>query len=265
MRRRPLRSLSRSMILAVGALAATAQVVQAQSFSQLAPSVGVPGDTIVVHGSNFETVTSVRFNAIVGGFVGQWTIEAPATVVDPSTLLVDVPLFGNFAPTTAIPPGSVDGFLQLVTPAGVSPSLISFTFLEATAGQIVTYGQGGSEAGGFDPRIGFRLQFGLPVAGNPSFDARGYDLPPGSAPFLFVGLPGTSPYPPFAGGELLLDPAGPVIVFPGTIPATQTIGETFVQFPIPPSAAGATVGMQWIAIDGSNFTLAITNALQATL
>ncbi|WP_419195411.1 hypothetical protein [Engelhardtia mirabilis] len=257
--------MNRSLLLAAVALAAASQAAQAQSFSQLAPPVGIPGDTIVVHGSNLDSVTAVRFNAVVGGFVGQAAMDAPATVIDSNTLLVDVPLFNSFAPPTAIPPGSVDGFLQLLTPGGLTGNQIVFTFLEATQGQIVTYGQGGSEAGAFDPRIGFRLQFGLPVAGNPSFDARAFDLPPGSAPFLFIGLPGTSPYPPFAGGELLLDAAGPVIVVPGAIPATQTIGETFVQIAIPPSAAGATVGLQWIAIDGSNFTLAITNALQATL
>ena len=90
-------------------------------------------------------------------------------------------------------------------------------------------------------------------------------MPPGASCFLAVGVPATAPFAPFAGGELLLDPNAPLLVVPGGIPASGPAGESLAKLPLPASAAGLTLGLQWVGVDPQSLTLAVSNALSAQL
>jgi hypothetical protein len=258
------RLLSRLLARSLFCAAALAAPAQAQLIEQLVPEVGLPEDVILIRGTGLTGIPSAGFTALVGGFAGQQSMVMPLTVLSDTEALVTVPLFNSFAPPSAVPPGQLVGFVNLVT--ALPSNMASFGYLESTMGQILTQGSGGSEVGDLDPRIGFRLQFGPPVAGNLAFEVRAYGFPAGATCLLALGQPATGPFfPQFGGGDLTLFAAGPLALVPGAIPATFFGGESFVKVPIPPSAAGASVGLQWVALDFSTFSIAVSNGLAATL
>jgi hypothetical protein len=226
------------------------------------PEVADPGDLVRVVGSNLGGVDQVEFVANVGGFTGQLSVAvSPASVGDTAVSAV-VPQIGAFVGPDAVPPSAVQGAVRLKS-AGEVVGELPFGFLEATLGEVVTLGQGGSAPAGHAPRSGYRVQLGDPQPGNLSFTPMLSGAPQGDLSLLAVGLPAAPPFPPFFGGSLYLDPAGPLVLLAG--PLTQTFGVATLILPIPPAAPGLALGLQWFTVDPLSFATSASDLLRAEL
>lgn len=236
----------------------------AQSIQSIVPEVADPGDTIRILGADLASVDSVRFTALVGGFVGSWTINVPPGSASANELRVEVPLFNNFTPPDAVPPGQLVGSVRVASGAQLSNTL-PFGYLESTFGAVSTQGTGGSAPAGFSARIGFALPGGLPQAGNAGFTARVDALPPTGIVRLGIGVPASAPFTPLFGGELRLDPALPFFIVPPSPSVPPFGGSAAAALPVPASAAGITVALQWVSLDPQSGQAAISDALIAKL
>jgi len=243
---------------------ALAPTLSAQSISAVVPEVADPGDSIRILGTDLANVDTVRFNALVGGFVGSWTIDVAPGSASANEVRVAVPLFNNFTPPDAVPPGQLVGSLRVGESGQLSNSL-PFGYLESTFGAVSTQGSGGSAPAGFSPRIGFALPGGLPQAGNANFTARVDGLPPGGLVRLGIGVPDSAPFLPLFGGELRLDAAKPFFIVPAAPSVPPFGGSASAPLAVPASATGITVALQWVSIDPVTGQAAISDALIAKL
>jgi len=262
-------SLARRMLLsALTCFAAlgSASPSSAQSIRSVVPPVADAGDVITIRGTNLENVLAVTFNATVnGGLYGHWFMNAPPLAQSATEIVVRVPQVHVFAgPEGRFGPGQLVG--TVVVGLGTHPSQFGhFGWLESTFGAVSTQGAGASEPSGFAPRIGFALFDGLPKAGNANFTARVDGLPPTSFTRLGIGVPARAPYLPLGGGALLLDLSQPLVLVAPTASAPSANGSAVAIVPIPASAAGVLVAMQWLGIDAASGQVAISDALVALL
>lgn len=241
-----------------------APAAAAQSLDGAVPRVADPGDTIRLEGTNLGAVTRVRFTAVVGGFVGQWTKEVAPNSVAADEVVVEVPFFNSFTPPDATPPGQLVGSVRVLAGAQIS-NAVDLGYLESTFGAVTTLGDPGSDPVGLAPRIEFDLFGGVPVAGNGAFQPRVVDTLTGALSFLVVGLPLQPPYPQIANADVIVNPVGPLFFFNGVAPLPPGDDRASLSLPLDPSLAGATLAMQWITLDATSFAAAVSDALVATL
>jgi hypothetical protein len=226
------------------------------------PEVADPGDSIRVVGEHLAAIDHLEFVAEVGGPTGQTSVTVPPSAVSDVEVTAVVPQINAFAGPDAVPPSAVQGSVLLWS-AGKVVGELPFGFLEATFDDVTTAGSGGSAPAGHTPRSGYQVQLGDPRSGNPSFTPMLSCAPPGDLSLLAVGLPAASPFPPFFGGSLYLDPAGPLVLLAG--PLTQTFGVATVNLPIPPVAPGLAVGLQWFTVDPLSLATSASDLLRANL
>ena len=253
------------VLLALPLLLLGAATASAQSLKRAVPEVASPGDLVILEGSNLGSVTTVRFTAVVGGFVGQLSIDVPATVVSPTKIETTCPMFNAFVPPGAVAPSSPFGTVSL-TVGGFFPASLDFFFCEGTFGQTVTVGNGTTQSTGMGrPVVSFDLAGGQPMAGNANFVLKLENAVPGAPAFFAVGDPATPPFQMFGDGTLVVDLNDPGLLMFGPFTVDST-GEVSVPAAIPAGASG-TFMIQWAVVDAS-FGLtqfALSNGLQTVL
>jgi|GEM_PF-4419542 len=252
------------LIHAVVAALLTTPFAAAQTLDRVAPAVADPGDTVRLEGTNLGSVNRVRFTAVVGGFVGQWTIEVLPTSVTANEVVVLVPTFNSFTPPGATPPGQLVGTVEVVA-GGQTSNAVDLGYLESTFGDVRTLGVPGSDPLGVAPRIEFGLAGGAPVAGNATFRPRLVDSLAGAVSVLAVGAPLAPPFPQLGNAEVVVNFALPLFYFFGVTPLPPAHHDASVALPLSPSLAGVSLAMQWVTIDPATFASAISDALVATL
>ncbi len=256
----------RAALLACASALALAPALSAQSIRSVVPAVADPGDTIAIYGTDLDQVAAVTFNATVnGGLNGHWFMNVAPLNQSAHELRVKVPQVHVFAgPGAPFGPGQLAG--TVVVGLGTHPDQFGhFGWLESTFGAVSTQGSGESAPAGYAPRIGFALFSGPPKAGNANFKARVDGLPLTGVVRLGVGVPASAPYLPLHGGELRIDPALPFFVVPPEPSALPFSGSASAALPVPASAAGIVVALQWFSLDPLSGQAAISDALVATL
>jgi hypothetical protein len=256
---------SRRLLGTCAALALTAGAAQAQVFQSVRPEIAEPGTEVTFYGFGLSQVDRVSFTGIVGGFVGQLTIDVTPSATADGFVKAVVPQFNAFIPPGPGANSEVIGFAQLFE--GALPlSAISFGYAEATYGDIDFTGTGGAEAyPELTPHVDFRLAGGLPEAGNSDFQPRVSGAPPFASCLLAIGPPIQGPPLPFAGGELYLDPAASPLILAPVLQAGGLESETGLVVPIPASVAGARPSLQWFGVDPTTGTLFASNAVSVQL
>lgn len=242
-----------------------AGVSQAQVIQSVRPEIAEPGKQVTFYGTGLTQIDRISFTGIVGGFVGQLTIDVTPNSTSDTSVKATVPQFNAFIPQGQGANSEVIGFAQVYQgPAQVA--LISFGYAEATFGDIDFSGTGGAEAyPALTPEIDFSLSGGLPEAGNSTFSPRVSGAPPFSSCLLAIGPPIQGPPLPLAGGELYLQPNPlPLIVAP-VLQARGLEDQTGVTVPIPTSVAGSRPSLQWFGVDPATGTLFASNALSVQL
>lgn len=246
----------------VACLAATAAT---QTIDRLVPAAAAPGDLVIVEGSGLGGVTQLDFTAIVGGFVGVWTVSAPVIVISPTELRVQVPLFNNFIPPT---PGGSEGTPEgwVALPGG---PLVDFFYMEGTNGQFTTLGNGTTQTNGLGKPV-----VSMAVAGGwsppccaqnppqPGFVLRLENATPGASAMFVAGLPESLPYPMVGDGTLVVDLALPFVIL-GTFPVDAN-GDVALPLPLP-GGVGITVAIQWAFKQPGTNKLILSNGLQVLL
>lgn len=262
--RRRLGPMKLHPILAATAALLLAPFASAQTLDRVAPQVADPGDTIRLEGTNLGSVNRVRFTAVVGGFVGQWTIDVPPQSVTANAIVVQVPVFNSFTPPGATPPGELVGSVTVVS-GGQPANLLDLAYLESTFGAVSTQGAPGSDPLGLAPRIEFDLFGGAPVAGNATFRPRLVDTLTSAVSVLVVGAPLTASFPQIANADVVVNFVLPLYYFPGFTPLPPANHDAAVNLPLSPSLAGTSLAMQWVSLDPLTFASAISDALVVTL
>jgi hypothetical protein len=252
-------------VLALTALAAAANTAEAQVIQSVRPEMAEPGKEITFYGSNLSQVDRISFTGIVGGFVGQLTIDVTPTSTGDSFVKAIVPQFNAFIPQGQGANSEIIGFIQAYQ-GNTQVVLISFGYAEATYGDIDFIGQGGAEAYPLlTPEIDFWLAGGLPTAGNASFSPRVSGAPPFSSCLLAVGPPIQGPPLPFAGGELYLQSTPTPLILAPVLQAGGLENQTALTVPIPASVAGSRPSLQWFGVDPATGTLFASNAVSVQL
>lgn len=223
--------------------------------SAVLPHVADPFDVVRIVGTNLAAVDTVEFTAVVGGFVGVSTrLVAPLSVSD-TEVLVEVPLFNQFSPPQATPPGDALGSVRVLAGATASEE-VAFGFLEATFGAITTTGQGGSDPVGFEPRSG--LDMTPPPGPMATIRPMLSGAPEGDVAVLGIGLPANPPFVPLFGGSLYLDPAvSPIVAVVGL---TGEYGVATAALPHP-GLLGLTAAFQWFTVDPAGTQVSASDVL----
>jgi len=252
-------------VLALAALDATATNAEAQVIQSVRPEIAEPGTEVTFYGFGLAQIDRVSFTGIVGGFVGQLTIDVTPTATADGFVRAVVPAFNAFIPPGPGANSEIIGFAQPFE--GTFPlSAISFGYAEATYGDIDFAGTGGAEAyPELTPHVDFRLAGGLPAAGNANFQPRVSGAPPFSSCLLAIGPPIQGPPLPFAGGDLYLNPAASPLILAPVLQAGGLESETGLVVPIPASVAGASPTLQWFGVDPATGTLFASNAVSLQL
>ncbi|MEZ5977414.1 MAG: hypothetical protein R3F34_04260 [Planctomycetota bacterium] len=250
----------RHTLAALALLALSAPVAVAQTVDDVFPHVADAGDQIRLVGTNLGATSRVRFTALVGGFVGQWTMNIGPDSVSANEVLVTVPKFNSFVPENATPPSALIGSVRAVAGTQVS-NAVDFGFLEQKFGTIQTVGTPGSDPAGFAPRIGFALSGGAPVTGNVNFRPEVTGAIPNAVAVLAIGAKAQAPYPILAGGDLVIDPFLPVTYLLGGPIAPPPTDHYQLLVPISGSIVNVKAVLQWVTIDPLTFAAAISDAL----
>lgn len=223
------------------------------------PMVADPFDTVRIVGTGLAGVDEVEFTAIVGGFVGVWTMSVAPLSVSDTEVVVVVPHFNSFSPPEATPPGDPIGSVRLI--AGGTPSQdVAFGYLEATFGAIQTLGQGGSQPAGFEPRSG--LDITPPPGPFAVIRPMVSGAPEGDIAVLGIGLPASPPYIPLFGGSLYLDVVTPPIV--AVVGVTGEHGVATAAVPHP-GVLGLTAAFQWFTVDPAGAQTSASDVLHFQL
>ena len=221
----------------------TARGAEAQTIQRITPEAASIGDTVILTGTNLQSTTAVRFFAIVGGFVGTWTVDVVPTSVTATRVTAVVPQMAGFAPDDATPPGEPVGTVSALG-LGLS-NTVEFFYLQATP-EIETVGQGSPQPGGLGaPVIGFTIAGGPPESPNPGFVLTLENAIPNTPAILGIGLPGSEPFPVVGGGTFILDPTAPIIFVPPLV--SDASGDIKVPASIPAGVTG-TISLQWIEL-----------------
>lgn len=246
------------------ALLATASVLSAQTITSVTPEAAAPGDTIVIRGANLAAVTQVRFEAVVGGFVGISNVLVTASSVSATEVVATVPLINSFTPPNAVPPGSPLGNIRVRTGTGVLSNQRQFFFMEATFGQVTTTGNGTTQSNGRRAITSFTYSGGAPTPGNAAFVLTLDNAIPSSAAIVAFGLEGVPPYPLVSDGTVVIDIFQPYQVLPQTF-VTDALGRATLPAPIPNVSLGLSIAVQWAMVDGVSGAVEVAEALVVQL
>jgi hypothetical protein len=243
--------LLRPVLRGVAALLLSVPAV-AQTVDRIVPEAFAPGDVVTLHGSGLSGITDVPFTAIVGGFVGQWTIVQPIATATDTEVQVIAPLFNSFVPPFA-------GSSPFGTVGPVAGKTFDAFYMEGTFGQVDTAGKGSQTPGSDLDKlvVSFDLAKGAPEPGNANFTLLLQQAPPGGFAFVLAGQQAAVPVQ-VGGGVLVVDVAGPFLMLgPFAVGGT---GDASAALPLP-VGLGVEVALQWGMKDpGSGKTL-ISNAL----
>ena len=229
-------------------------LVAQPTISRVTPAAASPGDLVIISGSGLGAATSVQFFAVVGGFVGVWTVNVIPSSQSPTRVTAVVPQMAGFAPPNAIPPGIALGTVAIVVPDPLNPSgstttnLLPFHYLQAEA-TVTTLGTGSTQQ---QPGLGkaviaFQIAGGAPIPGNNSFVLSCENSTPGSSGILAVGSPATTPYIPVGDGTLVIDLAAPYILLQPFL--SDANGDIFLPAAMPPAPFGVSLSLQWGLFD----------------
>ncbi|MCA8943132.1 MAG: hypothetical protein KDB80_11280 [Planctomycetes bacterium] len=244
--------------IAVFALFLAQAPASAQSIGSIVPSASSPGYVVTVEGTNLQFTMCVQFRAVVGGFVGVRTVEAPALTVSNTRVTALVPEIGGFIPPGEAQAGDPLGEVTVIDFFGLQTETLPFYFLEGTGGAFENAGAATTQANGEQAAISFSLANGAPDPGNPVFTPLLQNADPGSPAALFFGRPSTPPFPIF-GGEFAVNP----VIVAASAPLVDASGETSRTFAIPALTVlqGQSFVMQWGFID-STPSVQFSNALR---
>ena len=260
-------SWMRSAALSALLAALVVAPLRAQTTERLVPEVGEPGDIIAIEGTGLQDTTHVMFMGIVGGFVGSMTPVVPVISATPTRVEVKVPALGSFLPPH-LPGGQGGQPIGLVTALDAAGHPIGgqlqFYYLEITFGDVQTLGQGSALPGDTGTlSISFEPHGGAPKADNLALQLELENAPAGAQAFLAAGLPLAPPFPMVGTGQLVVDLASTSLLI-GPFMADGT-GTAIMAAPVPASASGVTVALQWFAREPGGTKLLVSNAFVALL
>ena len=173
-------------LLLVLSLAAATSTAQTPLVTRVVPEIGEPGDVISLEGFNMGTTTAVRFTASTS--LGSQIINVAPSSITTTKVTVVVPAYTTFVSTN-----SAAGNVRCVAGAALS-NFRAFFFLEQTAGQTTTEGNGSTLSTGGRPVVSFDIAGGAPTGGNGAFN---YDESAVYGNMFSSTLPLTSNDPPF--------------------------------------------------------------------
>lgn len=243
-------------LLLVISLAAATSTAQTPLVTRVVPEIGEPGDVISLEGFNMGTTTAVRFTANTS--LGSQIINVAPSSVTTTKVTVVVPAY-----TTFVAANSAAGNVRCVAGAALS-NFRAFFFLEQTAGQTTTQGNGSTLSTGGRPVVAFDIAGGAPTGGNSAFKLKLEAAPANSLATVVFGIADTAPYMPASDGDVVVDLTQPV-VFVLNIP-TDSFGVAQFSQAIPAGGPfGVTIAAQWAVNDTGNGTVQISNALVFSL
>jgi len=254
-----MRRLTLRSSVATLALLALGFPASAQTIMRVSPEIGAPGDIVIITGLNLVSVTTVRFNAFVGGVVGFQLHTVAPTSVTPTRVTAVVPVIGNFVPGGATPFGGIG-----VSGPAVSNQL-TFYYCEETAGAINTPGLG-TTAGGLNgrPVAGFTIAGGAPVLGNPLFTLTLENATPSATAMLAVGAPATLAAT-YLDGFIGIDLTLPFQLLPTPVFTVNAMGDVAFFLPIPAGPLNVTAALVWVILAPGTGSIAISDGLKVTL
>jgi len=225
----------------------------AQTVDRIVPEAFEPGDVVTLHGSGLSGVTQVPFKAIVGGFAGQLTLQAPVATATDTEVQVQAPLFNAFVPPFA-------GSSPFGTVGPVGSSTLPGFFMEGTFGQCTTTGKGSPTPGSDLDKlvVSFDLTQGGPDPGNSSFTLLLEQAPPGTLAFVLAGRPAATPVQ-VGGGVLGVDVSVPFLLLGPH--AVNAKGDASALLPLP-SGLGVDVALAWGLKSGGQTLISNTLVLQ---
>lgn len=233
-----------------------------QFIAEVAPDASKPGDLIVIHGSGLGQANSVEFMATPTSTGTTVSVFATPTVVAPNRVEVLMPTMPTFVPPPVPFPYFGIGGLRVHAPGAQSNT--AFIFYMQAQPTISSLGQGTSQPGGIGrPLSSFSALGGAPLPGNTTFTMTLENAMPFVYAHMGFGYVDVAPYILIGDGTLLIDISVPYNIH-STPFITDANGAAFCPFSVPPTLAGFTAVVQWVALVPVTGSACITNGLVIT-
>jgi hypothetical protein len=253
------RTISAALLAAILTLGARSEA-QTPVITSVTPEAAMAGDEVVITGTNLGLVTHARFTAIVGGFVGVWSMPVPVTSVSSTEVTVTVPLFNSFTQPPAMPAGDPHGSIEVRDAGGTFSNALNFFYMEATFGQTTSAGAGTTQSSGRRAATSFTEAGGAPESGNQGFTLTLDNAVPGSLAFVAFGIAGAPPFPMVGDGQVVIDIFQFYQVLPFTFVADGA-GRVFFPIAIPGFSVNLTIAIQWAMVDGVSGAVGVAKGL----